>query len=128
MPPKRNKIERPKAQAMTRIGTGQTLLPGVDMRTGPGRRYKELVYSMADDLGGDLPTAKQAIVNRAAALIVWAENAEANFALTGELDIQQFTAATNALRRLLSDIGLERTSKDITPTLSEYLQDREARA
>ena len=128
MPQKRPKIEKPKVQAMTRQGTGATLLPGVDMRTGPARRYRELVYCMVEDLGGDLPTAKQAVVNRAASLIVWCEKQEAEFALSGDLDVATFTTATNTLRRLLADIGLDRQTKDITPTLAEYLSDRERRA
>lgn len=125
MTQKRSKVERPSVQNMTKLGTGAALLPGVDGRTGPARRYRELVYCMVDDLGGDLPTAKQAVVNRAASLIVWCEKQEADFALTGELDVATFTTATNTLRRLLADIGLDRKSKDITPTLHEYLAERE---
>ena len=128
MPQKRPKVEKPKVQAMTRLGTGATLLAGVDGRTGPARRYRELVYTMAEDLGGDLPTAKQAVVNRAASLITWCEQREAEFAQTGDLDIATFTTATNTLRRLLSDIGLDRTVRNITPTLEEYLQEREGKA
>lgn len=112
---------RPPVQAATRMGTGSSVLPGVDGRTGPARRYKELVANMAADLGGDLPTAKQAVVNRAATLIVWAEKAEAEFANSGELDTATYTTAINSLRRLLADIGLDRRAKDITPTLSEYI-------
>ena len=37
-----------------------------------------------------------------------------------------FTTAANSLRRLLADLGLERRAKDITPSLSTYL-DRKAR-
>ena len=86
------------------------------------RRYRELVTSMANDLGGDLPIAKQAVVNRAATLIVWAEQAEAEFANNGELDTQTYTTAINSLRRLLADLGLDRQAKDITPTLEQYIR------
>ena len=115
-----------KPNFSTRQGNGSALLPGVDGRSTMARRYRELVGSMSDDLGGDLPAAKQAIVNRAATLIAWAEQAEAEFAKTGAMDVQTFTTATNALRRLLADIGLERQAKDVTPTLAEYLAKREA--
>ena len=119
-------IDQTKPNFATRQGTGAALLPGVDGRSTMARRYRELVGSMSDDLGGDLPAAKQAIVNRAATLIAWAEQAEAEFARTGAMDVQTFTTATNALRRLLADIGLERQAKDVTPTLAEYLAKREA--
>jgi len=111
----------PKPNFSTRQGNGTALLSGVDGRSTMARRYRELVGSMSDDLGGDLPAAKQAIVNRAATLIAWAEQAESEFARTGEMDVQTFTTATNALRRLLADIGLERQSRDITPTLQEWI-------
>lgn len=110
-----------KTAFSTRQGNGSALLPGVDGRSTMARRYRELVGTMTDDLGGDLPAAKQAIVNRAATLIAWAEQAEAEFARTGEMDVATFTTAVNSLRRLLSDIGLDRQAKDVTPTLSEYL-------
>lgn len=114
----------PKPNFATRQGTGSALLPGVDGRSTMARRYRELVTTISDDLGGDLPAAKQAIVNRAATLIAWCEQAEAEFARTGELDTATFTTATNTLRRLLADIGLERQCKDVTPTLHEYLADK----
>ena len=79
---------------------------------------------MESDLGGNLPAAKQAIVLRAATLIAWAEQAEAHFANTGEMDVQQFTTAVNALRRLLADIGLERVARDV-PSLDEWMRGRE---
>jgi hypothetical protein len=91
------------------------------------RRYRELVGAMESDLGGDLPAAKQAIVLRAASLIVWAEQREAHFATTGEMDVQQFTTVANCLRRLLSDVGLERVARDV-PTLHDWLRQKEADA
>ena len=38
-------------------------------------------------------------------------------------NISSYTTATNALRRLLEDIGQERRLKDVTPDLHEYLKD-----
>jgi len=99
-------------------------LPNVDGRTWAARRYRELVATMGDDLGGELTTAKCAVVCRAAALVTWCEQAEAEFANTGELDIAKFTTATNALRRLLADIGLERQARDLTPSLAEYVRQK----
>lgn len=112
----------PPREFSTKQGTGRSILPGVDGRSTMARRYRELVTSMANDLGGDLPIAKQAVVNRAATLIVWAEQAEAEFANNGELDTQTYTTAINSLRRLLADLGLDRQAKDITPTLEQYIR------
>ncbi|QKK02743.1 MAG: hypothetical protein HND55_08840 [Pseudomonadota bacterium] len=114
----------PKAPSKPNFGAGMTpgRLPGVDGRTWAARRYREIVEHISADTGGDMPTAKAAIVCRAAALATWCEQAEAEFVRTGELDTATFTTATNTLRRLLLDIGLERVARDVTPTLAEYIE------
>lgn len=112
--------------ARSRIGNGKDILPGVDGRSAGARRYREIVGQLATDLGGDLTAAQEAIARRAATLAVWCESAEAGFARGEDLDIQAFTTAANALRRLLADLGLERRAKDVTPSLSAYLAARGA--
>jgi len=53
---------------------------------------------------------------------VWCEQAEAEAAAGKPLNIGEYATATNTLRRLLQDIGLERRMRDITPRFSDYLQ------
>jgi hypothetical protein len=113
-------IAQTKVEFSAGIIAGQ--LPGVDGRTWPARRYRELVACMSSDLGGELSTCKAAIVCRAASLITWTELQEAEHANSGKLDIQVYTTAVNSLRRLLSDLGLERVALDVTPSLSEAMQ------
>lgn len=98
-------------------------LADIDKRTAAYARFKELVAGYTSDLGGDeaLTTAHRAIIQRAVSLQIWCEDCEAGYATTGELDISSFTTATNALRRLLADIGLERRQRDVTPDLSDYI-------
>jgi hypothetical protein len=109
--------------ARTRNGMPRLRTLGdLDGRTAAARRFRELVSDYSSDLGGDLRTALQAFVQRVVSLQVWCEGAEASYAETGELDISVFTTATNAMRRLLADIGLERRARDVTPpTLNDYL-------
>jgi hypothetical protein len=85
------------------------------------RRYRDVVNELISDLGGDPSGAQSAIARRAAALCVVCEQAEAEMVAGGILDLAEFTTAANSLRRLLSDLGLERRAKDITPSLSQYL-------
>ena len=114
-------MTRPKPQGATRMGTQGTILAGVDMRTHGGRRFKELCADLVDHLGDD-PTAPQlAIIRRAAALGVWCEQAEADQAQGKELDVAAYTTATNTLRRLMGDLGLERRARDVTPDLRDYI-------
>jgi hypothetical protein len=97
------------------------VLEGVDGRSAAARRYRDVLNELISDLGGDPSGAQSAIARRAAALCVVCEQAEAEMVAGGELDLAAFTTAANSLRRLLSDLGLERRAKDITPSLSQYL-------
>lgn len=121
MPKASAQMTRPKPEGATRMGTQGTILQGVDMRTSGGRRFKELCADLVDHLGDD-PTAPQlAIIRRAAALGVWCEQAEADQAQGKELDVAAYTTATNTLRRLMADLGLERRARDVTPDLRDYI-------
>ena len=121
MPKASAQMIRPKPEGSTRMGTQGTILQGVDMRTSGGRRFKELCADLVDHLGDD-PTAPQlAIIRRAAALAVWCEQAEADQAQGKELDVATYTTATNTLRRLMADLGLERRARDVTPDLRDYI-------
>jgi hypothetical protein len=106
------------------MGTQGTILHGVDMRTHGGRRFKELCADLVDHVCGD-PTAPQlAIIRRAAALAVWCEAQEAAQAQGADLDVAAYTTAANTMRRLLSDLGLERKLRDVTPDLQSYIRGR----
>jgi hypothetical protein len=80
-----------------------------------------------NELGGaDLASeAEKAIVRRACTLIVELERLEAKFAKHGGAKLWELAAyqrASNTMRRLLESVGLQRRSRDITPTVDEYLQ------
>jgi hypothetical protein len=90
-------------------------LEGVDGRSVLARRYRDILEQLISDIGGDPSEAQSLILRRSATLAVWCEMAEAEMAQGKELDIVSFTTATNALRRLLADIGLQRRSRDVTP-------------
>lgn len=123
----RRQIEPPKMQARTRIGTGGAMLAGVDGRTHGGRRFKELCADMVHHLGGEATAPQEAIIRRAAALSIWCEDQERALASGGDdFDVGAFTTAANTLRRLLSDLGLERRMKDVTPSLHEYINSKGA--
>jgi hypothetical protein len=122
MPSDSAAITTPKPTARSRIGNGNAILPAVDGRSGAMRRYKEVLAALISDMGGDPSAAKEIIARRSATLAVWCEQAESDMANGKAIDIGEFTTATNALRRLLADIGLERKARDITPTLDSYLR------
>lgn len=111
--------------ATTRYGKVKLrTLDDVDQRTAMYQRMVQLRDAYRSDLGGDPTTGQDAIVQRIVCLQAWAEDAEAQYLQTGALDIATHTTATNALRRLLADIGLERRQRDVTPSLAEYARSK----
>jgi hypothetical protein len=55
-------------------------------------------------------------------LAVWCEQEEAALAGGGKFNVGEYTTAANTLRRLLSDLGIEREMRDITPSIDAYLK------
>ena len=125
----RPQIAPPAPNNRTRTGLGRDLLPGVDARTWAGRRYREVAADLVEHLGGTVTVPQEALIRRIAQLSIWAERQEAIFANDpDDFDVSAFTTATNSLRRLLVDLGLEPRAKDVTPTLDAYVAARKAAA
>ena len=122
-PPNANRskaVARPTARS--RVSNRKDLfLEGVHGRSVLARRYRDILAQLVSDLGGDPSEAQSIIARRATTLAVWCEQTEAKAAAGEALNVTEFTAATNALRRLLNDLGLERRMRDITPKIDAYL-------
>jgi hypothetical protein len=106
--------------------TNGRLLPNVDGRSTWARRCRDLIGLHVADKGGDenVSEAERAIIRRAAVLITECEILEGKFALTegaSERDLDLYQRTANSLRRLLEAIGLQRRSRDVTPTIDGYL-------
>jgi len=85
------------------------------------RRYRDIL-AQRSAISAAIPSEAQSIIaRRATTLAVWCEQTEAKAAAGEALNVTEFTTATNALRRLLNDLGLERRMRDITPTIDAYL-------
>lgn len=105
-----------KRTARSRVSNGKQLFLDGDGRGVAVRRYRDVLAALVSDLGGDPSEAQAIIARRAATLAVWCEQTESGMAAGNPIDIGAFTTATNALRRLLADLGLERRMKDIGGT------------
>jgi hypothetical protein len=115
--------------ARSRMTNGSEMLPGVDGRTLWVRRLRDLVALHISDLGGEAACseAEKSIVRRAATLTVELERLEQSFALAGQASVEElelYSRLSNTLRRLLDVTGLQRRSRDITPTLDQYISGR----
>lgn len=123
-----------KRTTRSRVSNGRHLFAGdVDGRSAWARRLRDLIADHCADLGGpeNLSTAERSIVRRASTLEVELELLEQQFAVAGSadgdaLDLYQRTAGN--LRRLLETLGLERRTRDVTPSLDQYLRNKAANA
>ena len=119
-----------RVQTRSRLSNGFLLPRGV-VSTGTWvRRWADVIDLLQSDAGGidSLSEATKSLIRRAATIQTICERFEAAFAEseTGGTSLQwgEYQRLSNTLRRLLEAIGLERKSKDITPSLDQYLQNK----
>jgi hypothetical protein len=127
MPAGNTVIASRKPTARSRITNGRDWLPNTDQRSSIARRYRDLVAQIAVDQGGfsELSETRLQLIRRFASAAVMAEALEARLANGEEVDVAELALLSSTLVRLSSRIGLDRRTKNITPTLAQYLE-REA--
>jgi hypothetical protein len=114
-------------KARSALTNGRHLLQDVDARSVWMRRYRDLLALHISDLGGeDLVTdPENRLIRRAAMLTLQCEMMDRKFALrdgeASQSDLEVYQRLTNTLRRTLESLGLSRRSRDVTPTLAQYL-------
>jgi len=98
-------------------------LADLDGRTKARKAADKLLSDLVSDMGGaaQVSAGRMALAEHAAVLDAMAKHQGALFLRGDPIDVSEYGTLTNALRRLLETIGLERRAKDITPSLSNYL-------
>jgi hypothetical protein len=123
-----------KSCGRSRVTNGRSYLPKeVDGRSFYSRRLRDLIALHTADLGGaaNLSAAEQAIVRRAAVIMIALEKMELQFALVdaegvSASDLDLYQRLSNSLRRLLREVGIKRRARDVTPDLQTYLRQKAA--
>jgi hypothetical protein len=113
----------PPSRQRSAITNGRRLFADGDGRSPWSRRLRDLIELHAADLGGAdiLSEAQASLIRRAAVIEVELERMEGRLSAGEVVDLDQYTRAVGHLRRVLETLGIERTKRDVTPTLSEYL-------
>jgi hypothetical protein len=99
-------------------------LADLDARTSAAKAAFQLRDAITADLGGSdaITTAQAALIENAALMGAALADMAARY-LAGEgADLALYCTIANAQRRLLTDLGLERRARDVTPDLREYLK------
>jgi hypothetical protein len=111
------------------VSNGRDVLPNLtDGRSVIARRYKSIASAILIDQGdvNGCSEVRQQLVRRFAAASVLAEQLEARLANGEKIDVAEHALLISSLVRIARQIGVNRIAKDITPTLAEYLANREA--
>jgi hypothetical protein len=100
------------------------LLAGIDGRSATARRYKEILTTIIADQGGAdrLSETRSQLIRRFAAASVLAETIEARIIEGEPVDLNEHAQLSSTLVRLAQRIGIDRRARNVTPTLSEYLE------
>jgi hypothetical protein len=119
-----------KSEARSRVTNGQDVLPGVDNRSMRGRRYYDIQTAITNDQGGaeHLPEVKLQLIRRFSGTSVIAEEMEAQYVRGEQINIQDYALECSTLVRLARQIGVNRIVRDVTPTLDQYLAQRNGAA
>lgn len=99
-------------------------LADLDGRTRAAQVVFKLRDDLADDLGGwdRLSAMQRELVENTAVLGAMLRDASTRYVSGGYVDLPEFMALTNAQRRLLADLGLQRQLRDVTPDLHDYVR------
>jgi hypothetical protein len=106
------------------VTNGRRMFVDGDGNSAWTRRYKDLVASHVSDLGGPdggLSEAQLSLVRRVSAIEIELEQMEGRLSKGEEVDLDVYGRASGHLSRMLKMLGIQRTARDVTPTLSEYL-------
>src|SRR5262249_24050054 len=117
-----------KASARSRVSNGAAILPDVAGGSTVDRRYPVIRRQSSSDTSADMggrshcAEARLKRIRRFAAAAVLAEQMEARLANGHPIDITDHALLSSTLVRLAQRIGIDRRSRNTTPSLSEYLE------
>jgi hypothetical protein len=117
-----------KSHTRSRVSNGHDVLPNVDGRSIIARRYRDITTAILADQGGAdrCSESRTQLIRRFAAAAVLAEQMESRLANGEQIDIQEHATLSSTLVRLAQRIGIDRAMHDVTPSLDQYLADKEA--
>jgi hypothetical protein len=96
----------------------------LDKRTAVAKAFDRLVSDIHSDLGGrdQLSAIELALVEAFVGASVTLDQLNAKLLLGESINLAEHAQASNAMVRIGSRLGLQRRTRDVLPTLAQYLQ------
>ena len=114
------------SRPLTRQGKARLLtLDSLDLRTAAYADATKLIDTLSRDLGDDLSEGERQLVTRAALVGAIVADFEARWVSGQQIPLGDYLSAVNVQRRVLATLGLQRRAKNVTPSLSQYLQQQQ---
>jgi hypothetical protein len=113
----------PRGLSRSRVSNGSAILPGVNANHILARRFRDIIGQVIADSAGidQCSEIRLQLIRRFAAAAVLAENLEAKMVNGAEISLSDHATLSSTLCRIASRLGIDRVSKSIVPTLSDYL-------
>jgi hypothetical protein len=123
MPAGSRRLAPAKPEARSRVTNHADLLPGIDGRSVVARRYRDIAVAMISDQGGldRCSEARIQLIRRFAAASVLAEAMEARMANGEQIEVAAHAHLASTCVRIAQRIGVDRHSRNVTPSLRDYL-------
>jgi hypothetical protein len=112
------------------ISNGTRTLPDVvDGRSKAVRRFKDIAGAIVADQGGAdrCAEARLQLIRRFAACAVMAEGLEARLADGEIINASEHALLCSSLVKIARQIGINRRTREVVPTLQSYLETRDER-
>jgi hypothetical protein len=118
-------VPRVSTTNRSRITNGSAILEGIDGRSAPARRFRDVLAEIVNDLGGAdrLSEGQRQLARRCSMLSVECEKIESEGVQGKPIDLDAYGALTDRLGRAFQRLGLKRVPRDITPTLGQILSE-----
>jgi hypothetical protein len=112
-----SRAKRPRSA----VTSGRQLFIEGNPHSAWSRRFHDLVLGHVGDLGGAdlLSEAQFSLIRRAAAIECELERLDARLSAGEPVDLDSYGRCAGHLRRLFETIGVERRSRDVTPSLAD---------
>ena len=96
----------------------------LDGRSTAAKLFDRLIGDIESDLGGhdQLSAIELALVEAFAGAAVLASDLNTRLALGQQIDVGSHSTCISAMVRVASRLGIHRRTRDVTPSLSQYLQ------
>jgi hypothetical protein len=122
-PPPKNRTPR------KRMDGARSIMTEVDGRSAYARRWRDLCALLISDAGGAdrLSELKLGLIRRAATLMLSCERLEADLAEGRPADLDLLGRLVGHTCRIAEVLGLNRVSRDVTPSLDAIVRDISAK-